>query len=394
MKKKILIVDDIFDNIKVVMNYLHDLPYILYFATDGKQALQSIIIVEPDLILMDVMMPYLDGYETVIQIKKEKKYSDIPVIFLTAKNEPEDIARGFEVGCVDYLSKPINKLELIARVKTHLDLTEYRHELEKKVIEEKEEIDFLKLAQKQLVESEKMASLGSLVAGVAHEINTPLGVGITGISHFHDITKHINELYNNDNMSMEEFENYLSTSLELSDSIQLNLLRAAELIRSFKRIAVDQSSDERREFNLKENMEGLLLSLGSIIKKTNHKININCDEDINLFTYPGAFTQILTNLIMNSFIHAFNENDTGLIDINFEEKNNQVIMNYKDNGKGIKKEIIGKIFDPFFTTSRAHGGSGLGLNIVYNIIKSTFRGDISCTSQENEGTKFILTFNL
>ena len=394
MEKKILIVDDVFDNIKVVMNYLKELNYTLYFATSGKQALQRIQAVEPNLILMDVMMPELNGYETVQQIKNHEKYKDIPVIFLTALGEPEDISMGFEAGGVDYITKPINHLELTARVKMHLELAELRANLEKKVIEEKNEIDYLKMAQKQLVESEKMASLGGLVAGVAHEINTPLGVGLTGITHFLDITEDINSLYTNNNMSENEFKKYVKTSNVLAQTIYINLEKAAELIRSFKRIAIDQSSDEKRKINLKKYIDEVLLSLHNITKKTNITISIICSEKIEIITFPGALSQILTNLIMNSLIHAFDKNSLGKIEITIEQNKNQILLVYKDDGKGISHDVINNIFEPFFTTNRTHGGSGLGLNVIYNIVKSTFGGNIVCTSEEGLGKKFIITLNI
>ena len=394
MEKKILIVDDVFDNIKVVMNYLQEYPYELYFANDGKQALQRLEAIEPDLILMDVMMPELNGYETVKIIKENKKYQNIPIIFLTALGEPEDISKGFEAGGVDHITKPIHKLELLARVKIHLELEDHRKNLEKKVIEEKEEIDYLKKAQKQLVESEKMASLGGLVAGVAHEINTPLGIGLTGITHFLDMTKNLNKLYKKENMSKDEFENYLNTSYDLAQTIYNNMEKAAQLIRNFKQIAIDQSLDRKREFNLKQYIEDIVLSLHNIIKKTKHKIKINCDEDITLYTNPGDLLQLFSNLIINSLIHAYNVNDEGLIQISIKSEKNKIIIIFEDDGKGIPNDIKNNIFEPFFTTNRSHGGSGLGLNIVYNIVKTTFKGEINCTSTEGEGAKFIITTDL
>lgn len=391
--KKILIVDDVFDNIKVVMNYLQELSFTLYFAVNGKEALAKLPIVKPDLILMDVMMPDLNGYETVEQIKSNAEFRDIPIIFLTAKSEPEDIVKGFEVGGVDYITKPIFKQELIARVSTHLKLVEYQKVLEKKLIDEKEKIEYLKMTQKQLVQSEKMASLGALVAGVAHEINTPLGIGITGITHLNEITDKINKLYKNANMSENDFQNFLDNTIELTPIIYLNLERAAALIRSFKRIAIDQSSDEKREFNLRTYIEEVLLSLRNIIKQSKHNIVINCAEDIMIDSYPGSFSQIVTNLIMNSINHAFEKDQIGNLEINIEEKDKQIILIYKDNGRGMNQEIVDKIFEPFFTTNRAKGGSGLGLSIVYNIVKSNFKGEIICESEKNKGTKFILTLN-
>jgi len=394
MDKKILVVDDVFNNIKVIINYLKDLNYEIYFATSGEKAIQSIQNTTPDLILMDVMMPVLDGLETVKKIKQDSRYKDIPVIFITALSDPEDISKGFKAGGVDYISKPVNSIELIARIKIHLQLEEHRKLLAKIVEDEKNEIDYLKMAQKQLVESEKMASLGGLVAGVAHEINTPLGIGLTGITHFLHISEEINNLYNNDNMSEAEFTKFLTTTFSLANTININLEKAAELIRSFKRIAIDQSHDKQRTINLKNYIEEVLLSLTNITKDKNIIISIHCDEKMEIATYPSGLYQILSNLVINSFIHAFDNVSMGKINMDIVKNKNIISLQYKDDGKGIDEETISKIFDPFFTTNRAKGGTGLGLNVVYNTVITVFKGSIECTSQLNKGTTFNMALDI
>lgn len=255
-------------------------------------------------------------------------------------------------------------------------------------------IEDLKLTQNKLIESEKMASLGGLVAGVAHEINTPIGIGLTGITHFQQITDTINIKYDKDEMTQEEFEDYLSTSKELSSLIFKNLEKAASLVKSFKQVAVDQSSEEKRIFNLKQYMSEILKSIYAVTKKTNIKIEIDCPDNIKINSFPGAYSQIITNLIMNSIIHGFKEKEAGIISINIDQEDNQIKLIYQDNGKGIKKENLSKIFDPFYTTNRDFGGSGLGLNIIYNIITSTLNGSIQCESEENKGVKFIIILHL
>jgi len=255
-------------------------------------------------------------------------------------------------------------------------------------------IQNLKNTQEKLIESEKMASLGGLVAGVAHEINTPVGISLTGISHFEEISKEINEQYKKEEMSQESFEEYLSTSADLSSLIHKNLLKAAQLVRSFKQVAVDQSSEEKRTFNASQYCNEILLSLHSVTKKTNINIIVNSKDDMKINSYPGAFSQILTNLIMNSIIHGFKEAEVGSIIINLKKENDNLYISYKDNGKGIKKEYINKIFDPFFTTNRDNGGSGLGLNIIYNIVTSRLKGKITCKSIEKEGVEFLIVLPL
>ena len=394
MNEKILIVDDVFDNIKVIINYLKDLNYELYFATSGEKAIQSIQTVTPDLILMDVMMPVLNGLETVKKIKKDERYKDIPVIFITALNEPEDISKGFQAGGVDYITKPVKSIELIARIKIHIQLEEHRKLLEKIVVEEKNEIDYLKLTQKQLVESEKMASIGGLVAGVANQIKTPLGSSLTEISHILLITENMIEQNKKNNNNDAELNQYLNTTKDLSTTILNNLNKTDELIINFKRVAVDQSSDRKRKIHLKSYIEGLVLSLDNIQKETNVDISLHCSEELEVFTYPGGLYQILTNLLINSFQHAFDEKRTGKIEINIDINDNNLNLLYKDDGKGIEQSNLDKIFEPFFTTDKENDRIGLGLNIVYSTVLSTFNGTVNCTSELNKGTTFDIVLNI
>ncbi|PHR73084.1 MAG: hypothetical protein COA66_04620 [Arcobacter sp.] len=267
-------------------------------------------------------------------------------------------------------------------------------ELEEINIELNNTNEDIKKMQLQLVDAEKMASLGSLVAGVSHEINTPIGIGLTSVTYFLEMSTSIKERYKNDLMTQEAFEDFLSTSEELSHLIYKNLKKAAVLIKSFKTVAVDQSSEEKREFYFKEYIEEILNSIHPFTKKTNIVIEVHCSEKLKVNSYPGPFSQVITNLIMNSIIHGFDEKEEGLIIIDIKEKNEQIHIMFKDNGKGIKKENLGKIFDPFFTTNRENGGSGLGLNIIYNIITKTLKGSITCTSIEKKGVVFEIFLNI
>jgi PAS domain S-box-containing protein len=251
-------------------------------------------------------------------------------------------------------------------------------------------INDLKQTQSKLIQSEKMASLGDLVAGISHEINTPVGLGVTGITHLEYITKEIVELYKTDNISQEEFEEYLDSSVELTSSIHTNLNRAADLIRSFKKVAVDQSSEEKRRFNIKEYLNEILTSLQFETKNSNCTFEVKCDKRITISSFPGAFSQIITNFVMNSIVHGFKNLDNGIISIEISVVDDNLIIKYKDNGHGISEKNLSKIYDPFFTTNRNHGGSGLGLNIIYNIITSSLKGKITCSSSLNKGTEFIV----
>ena len=251
-------------------------------------------------------------------------------------------------------------------------------------------LDDLKATQKQLVESEKMAALGGLVAGVAHEINTPVGVGVTAASLLEDRTVAFLKTYQGGQMKRSDLEKYLDTAQQSSSMILNNLHRAAELIQSFKQVAVDQSSEERREFSVKAYLEEILLSLQPKLKKTQHTIEINGDNNLTLESYPGAFAQIVTNLVMNSLLHAYESEEWGQLTFNFEQNGKYLIFQYNDDGKGIPGENLGKIFEPFFTTKRTQGGSGLGLHIIYNLVTQKMGGSIRCESGVGNGTSFII----
>jgi len=250
----------------------------------------------------------------------------------------------------------------------------------------------LKQAQEKLVATEKMASLGGLVAGVAHEINTPIGIGLTGSSKFAEITANIYRQLNNQQLTERALKKYLVQAQDISELMVVNLKRGAELVSSFKQIAVDQTSEEMRSFIVKNYMQEILASLSSVTRYQNIVIELDCDDNVEVNSYPGAISQIFTNLIMNSIKHGFKEQLTGSIKIEIRKVDDYLLVKYKDSGRGIPKQNLSKIFDPFFTTNRDEGGSGLGLNIIYNIITNTFKGSIECRSEEQQGTTF--RFNL
>ncbi len=267
-------------------------------------------------------------------------------------------------------------------------------ELEEKVKERTEKLEKsfeeIEKTQEHLIQTEKMASLGSLVAGIAHEINTPIGLGITSMTHFTLQTKKLMKLYEDENMAQEDFEKYVESADKLAQVTYENLKRAAELINSFKQISIDQTNEYQRKFNIMNYTQETLLSMHNKIKSTNIEVKVNCSDDLEIYSYPGAFSQIITNLVMNSLVHAYPEKESGLITLSFKDKNSTLEFIYRDDGKGIKKEDLNQIFDPFFTTNRAHGGSGLGLNIIFNIITTQLGGTIECRSEESKGIEFIM----
>jgi len=248
----------------------------------------------------------------------------------------------------------------------------------------------LKETQETLIETEKMASLGELVAGVAHEINTPIGLSLTGITHFISTSDNISKLYENDELSEEDFKNFINTSKELAASININLNKTANLVRSFKQVAVDQSSDGEREFELISYLDEILLSINNVTRKSQVKININAPESIKIKGYPGVISQIFTNLIMNTLKHGYDKMKADAIDIEITDNDKEIEIIYKDYGHGISEENLNKIFNPFFTTKRDDGGSGLGLSIIYNLITNKLNGTIQCESKEEKGVVFTI----
>jgi len=253
-------------------------------------------------------------------------------------------------------------------------------------------LDDLRSAQKQLVESEKMAALGGLVAGVAHEINTPLGIGVTAASHLETESKRVAEAMRQNALKRSDLETYVGVADESSQLILRNLRRADHLIKSFKQVAVDQSSEQRRVINLREYLDEILTSLQPRIKKTRFDVQIHCPGDILVDTFPGALYQIFVNLMMNSIIHGFEGREHGAITIDASLVDDRVILDYRDDGRGMSADVAARIFEPFFTTKRGQGGSGLGMHIVYNLVTQLLDGTVRCESAPDQGVLFRIEF--
>ncbi|MEP3047982.1 MAG: PAS domain S-box protein [Roseibium sp.] len=253
------------------------------------------------------------------------------------------------------------------------------------------DISHQKKAEQELVQVEKMASLGGLVAGIAHEVNTPLGVSVTATTYLEEKVSEVSNLVASGALRKKDFEGFLQVAKQSSSIITANLHTASNLVRSFKQIAVDQSSEEIRTFCLLEYADKVIQSLLPNLKKSPHKVEVEGDRDIKLTSYPGAFSQILTNFIMNSLVHAYDEGETGLLKITATQNGNDILLQYSDDGKGVTSDVLRKIFDPFFTTKRGSGGSGLGMNIAYNLITQKLGGSVSCESKLGEGISFTIT---
>lgn len=251
-------------------------------------------------------------------------------------------------------------------------------------------LDTLRETQQQLVQSEKMAALGSLVAGMAHEINTPIGVGVTSASSIHEETARLRHSLSQGGMKRSELEQYLRHTEQASEIMLSNLRRAAELISSFKQVAVDQASDEWRRINLHGYVDEVLLSLRPKLKQSRIDILNACDPGLELLTHPGAIYQILSNLTLNALTHAYEADQPGRVCITAGRTPEGIHLSFSDDGKGIAPQHLGRIFEPFYTTRRGQGGSGLGLHIVYNLATGPLKGRIRVDSQPGQGTAFHL----
>ena len=249
--------------------------------------------------------------------------------------------------------------------------------------------------QDELVQADKMAALGSLVAGVAHEINTPVGITLGSATYLEAETDKADDRYQAGEMTEDELSSYFATARQATQLMALNSKRASDLIQSFKQVAVDQAGGERRQFGLATYIDEVLLSLRPSLKKTHVEVIVKCPQELVVDSLPGSLSQVLTNLIMNSLTHAFTPEQTGHISIVVQQWGAQgewVELIYSDDGKGIPSELHDKVFEPFFTTRRGAGGSGLGLHIVFNIVNQILKGMVKLSSVAGEGAVFTLRF--
>jgi signal transduction histidine kinase len=253
-------------------------------------------------------------------------------------------------------------------------------------------IDELKEAQRQLVNAEKLAALGGLVAGVAHEINTPLGIGVTAASYLEQETKRLGVELEENRLTAEGLQRFRQTAMESTQLILRNLMRADKLVKSFKQVAVDQSSEAKRVIDLAVYLQEIMNSLHPTLKRTRHEVHIDCPDGLVMETYPGALYQVIVNLVLNSLLHAFAGKPEGTMSIGARRDGDQVVVTYRDDGCGMSEEVQKQIFDPFFTTKRGEGGSGLGLHIVWNLATQVLGGWISCDSKPGAGSQFELRF--
>jgi PAS domain S-box-containing protein len=271
-------------------------------------------------------------------------------------------------------------------------VNERTNDIKQANIKLQESIREVKLAQNKLVQTEKMAALGGLVAGISHEINTPIGTSVTSATSIEENFIAIESQYNAGSLTTSAFNNFIAHTREGLNILNSNLRRASDLIRSFKLIAVDQTSQEWREINLNDYINEIITSLRPRLKSTNVTIDCNMPDDLIIYTNPGAIYQVISNLIINSITHGFtvrrvsdNYIDQATITIDAKIIDSNIRIFYMDNGKGMDDHTLTKAFDPFFTTRRGQGGSGLGMNIIFNTITSQLKGIVTLDSSPGNG---------
>jgi two-component system, NtrC family, sensor kinase len=399
----ILVVDDNPTNIQVLFDVLSEIGYRVAIAKSGEAALKRLQSYCPDIILLDVMMPGIDGFETCQRLKSDPVTAEIPVIFMTALSDVVDKVKGLSIGAVDYLTKPIQHEEALARIQIHLQLSHTKQTLS-------QTLDQLQKTQVCRVQSEKMASLGQLVAGVAHEINNPInfiaGNLVYAEKHIQDVMTFIQlyrELHDQPHPKiqawMEEVDvDYVQEDLpKLLQSMKLGSDRIRNIVLSLRNFSrLDEA--EFKAVDLHEGIESTLLILQHRLKANATHYDIQITRDYGelplVECYPSQINQVFMNLLSNA-IDALEENRTHNDDSTITIRTiastaDWIQISISDNGNGIPEILLPKLFDPFFTTKPIGKGTGLGLAIAHQIVTEKHCGKIDVYSRLGEGTEFVV----
>jgi signal transduction histidine kinase len=424
----ILIVDDNPANLGVLSDALDQDGFEVWVAKSGKVALERVKYALPHLILLDVMMPEIDGFETCRQLKANPQTQDIPVIFMTALSDTSNKIEGFQVGAVDYITKPFQQEEVIARVKLHLKLRclteklEHKNALlEQKAAEVNQAYDDLKQLQIKLVQGEKLSILGEMFAGISHEINNPVNFIYGNLIHADEYTQemlHLLHLYQEDypNPTPRLQAELELTDIEFIDNDLLNLLKSMNLgarrIREIvKTMQIFSHVDEVKlaEVDIHECIDGTLTMLNHRLKAQPQHPGIEVVKEYNLFQlvecYAGQINQVFMNIIANAIdaldeynklrsLEEMMQNPSQIKIQTMMAEDNWATIHIADNGPGMCEEVKTKLFNPFFTTKAMGKGTGLGLSISQQIIVEKHRGTIDCQSIPGKGTEFMIKIPL
>jgi len=373
----ILVVDDTHSNIVYLQALLEEAGYRISEASTGLEAIEAVARDKPDIILLDVIMPGIDGFETCKRLKADINSEAIPIIFVTSLSQPENIKKGFEVGAIDYILKPLQEQEVLARI------TNQVRGLERQ-----------RLLELNSIKTEKMAALGKMVSSIAHEVSTPMGTSRMAIEALSKGIHRTIDGLNNGALKKSTLLQFLNQSSEAADIALSNVESTNSILNSFKSIAIDQCSNRVIEIDLRHYLDTILISLRPRLKRLDHVIKIKIPTGVLITTQPGALSQVMINLINNSMLHGFEGIDIGEVLIAHHINQNALHLEYSDNGNGIEKVVLDRIFEEYFTTKAGAGGNGLGMAIVKKLVEEELGGSISMKSTVNRGVKIDISIPL
>lgn len=323
-------------------------------------------------------------------LKENPSLKNIPFLLLCELDNLAELPAPLFGSELDILLLPIRSAELLMRISNLLSIGALLKQKDERTLE----LNSCKLQRMdlhaQLIASEKTAALGRSVAGFSHELNTPMGLCITAATYLNDASKQASKALNDKSISEEAVRSYIHTVDETVDIILSNLNRSTEMVANFKMVAVDVLSEKPRSFVLHDYLKRVINSLTPALRKCQHEVAVTGD-DLVIDSYPGALSQVITNIIMNSIIHAFDDEVKGKIVIRVVHDGSNVHLNCSDDGRGMTNESLTKVFEAYYTTREGQGGSGLGTSIIYKLVTETLQGQISCSSELGVGTMFTIT---
>ena len=342
------------------------------------------------LIIIDQSSGRFDSFGFCHSLKNNPIFKNTPLLLLCDLDELDCLPTFLLGSDLDVLLLPVRSAELLMRVSNLLSTGVLLKQKEEKVIE----LDCCKQHRlnlhAQLIASEKSAALGRSVAGFSHELNTPLGLCVTAASYLLENSKQVRHRFEDRSLTTTNMQSYIDTVDETLDIILTSLNRSTEMVANFKLVAVDVSSEKMRSFVLHDYLNRVINSLTPALRKTSHQVDI-IGDDLVIDSYPGALSQVITNIVMNAIIHAFEGQDNGRVLIRVVHDGSNVHLNCSDNGKGMTAESLTKVFEAYYTTREGQGGSGLGTSIIYKLVTETLQGQISCSSELGVGTMFTIT---